>query len=359
MTLRRSEFLVFAGLMSGLMAIALPVRAEDQAQAENNSSAAVEKEAQNSPPSVGQAPESSSRPPAVAQIFDQPGILTPRGSFAIEPSLQYSYASNNRVTLVGYTVIPAILIGLIDIRSVNRSTVIAALTARYGVSNRFELEGKVPYVYRNDSTVTRAFGSGANQDSASSTSGSGIGDVEFTARWQMNDGGAETPFYISYLRVKTRSGESPFEVELDANNLQKTLPTGSGFYGIQPGLTAIFPSDPAAFFGGVSYQFNLARNAGENYGSVDPGDVFGINFGMGVALNEKASFSLGYDHSVIGRDEINGATAHSATVVQLGSLLLGYTYRLSDKRSFNVSLSAGLTEDSPDMQLTLRWPMNF
>lgn len=359
MTLRRSEFLVFAGLMSGLMVIALPARAEDQAQAENNSSAAVEKEAQNPPPSVGQSPESSSRPPAVAQIFDQPGILTPRGSFAIELSLQYAYASSNRVTLVGYTVIPAILIGLIDVRSVNRSTVIAAMTARYGVSNRFELEGKLPYVYRNDSTVTRAFGGGANQESASSASGSGIGDAEFTARWQMNDGGVETPFYISYLRVKTRSGDSPFDVELDDNNLQKTLPTGSGFYGIQPGLTAIFPSDPAAFFGGVSYQFNLGRNAGANYGSVDPGDVFGINFGMGVALNEKASFSLGYDHSVIGRDEINGATAPSATVVQLGSLLLGYTYRLSDKRSFNVSLSSGLTEDTPDMQLTLRWPMNF
>lgn len=319
--------------------------------------------AQNPPATVGQAPEAkSSRPPAVAQIFEQPGLLTPRGSITIEPSVQYSYASSNRVTLVGYTVIPAILIGLIDIKSVNRNTFIGALTMRYGVTNRFELETKVPYVYRSDTVVSRSLNTGATQDTTSNTIGKGLGDVEFTARLQMNAGGADTPYYIGFLRVKTRTGKSPFDVKLDANNVQESLPTGSGFYGIQPGLTVIFPSDPAVFFGGMSYQVNLWRGGaslGPKFGSINPGDIIDVNFGMGLALNEKASFSLGYDHSVIGKDTINGAAPPDATVTQLASLLLGYSYRLSDTRSFNLALAAGLTQDTPDMQLTLRWPTNF
>ena len=50
--------------------------------------------------------------PMVAPLFEQPGILSPRGRWTLEPSLQYGYSSSNRVALVGYTVIPALLIGL-------------------------------------------------------------------------------------------------------------------------------------------------------------------------------------------------------------------------------------------------------
>ena len=63
---------------------------------------------------VGQAPESEGRAPAVAPIFEQAGVLTPKGKKVIEPSFQYSYSSSNRIALVGYTVIPAILVGVVD-----------------------------------------------------------------------------------------------------------------------------------------------------------------------------------------------------------------------------------------------------
>ena len=89
---------------------------------------------------VGRAPEPETRPPEVAQIFDQPGVLTPRGRFVLEPSLQFGYWSNDRVALVGYTVIPALLIGLIDVRQVKTTSGIATLTGRYGLSDSFELE---------------------------------------------------------------------------------------------------------------------------------------------------------------------------------------------------------------------------
>src|SRR5471032_3284286 len=104
---------------------------------------------------VGQAPDSDRRSPAVAPLFEQPGVLTPRGKMVLEPSFQFGYSSSDRVALVGYTIIPALLIGLVDVREEKHNTSTATLTGRYGVSNRTEVEVKLPYVYRSDADVSR------------------------------------------------------------------------------------------------------------------------------------------------------------------------------------------------------------
>ena len=93
-------------------------------------------------------------------------MLTPKGKYVVEPSLQFGYSSSNRVTLVGYTVIPAILIGLVDVREIKRNTLTGALTARYGVTNRLEVEARVPYVYRTDATVSREVFTGSSTESS-------------------------------------------------------------------------------------------------------------------------------------------------------------------------------------------------
>jgi hypothetical protein len=327
------------------------------------------------PAPVGQAPEEAPRRPDVAPIFEQPGVLTPKGKYVVEPSLQYAYSSSNRVSLVGYTVIPAILVGLIDIREVRRSTFTGALTGRFGITNRFELEAKVPYVYRADTGIGREFLQGASTNSTVfDSTGRGIGDVEVTGRYQFNDGGLDRPYYIGSLRVKTRTGKDPFEVMTSKtvlgfrnDGIQTELPTGSGFYGIQPAVTMLYPSDPAVFFGTLSYlhtfsRSNVSRNTDlgtESLGKVSPGGIFGFNFGMGLGLNEKSSFSIGYDHASVGKTKVEGQPAVDSVRIQLGTLLLGYSYRLSDQRTLNVSLGAGLTRDTPDVTLTVRMPFSF
>jgi hypothetical protein len=322
---------------------------------------------------VGQAPEAASQSPALPQIFDQPGVLTPRGKMVLEPSLQYSYSSSNRIALVGYTVIPAILIGVIDVREVKRNTVTTTLTGRYGLTNRFEIEARLPHVYRSDSSIGREVLQGSSVNTVFDASGNGIGDVELTARYQLNDTTADRPTFVGSLRFKSRTGRDPFEVETSRgivglrDGVQTRLPTGSGFYGLQPAITALFPSDPVVFFGTVSYLHNLKRSnvvrntdtGPEDLGTVQPGGVFGFNFGMGLGLNEKTSFSIGYDHASVGRTKQNGAPAADSVRVQLGTLLLGYNYQLSPQRSLSVSLGAGLTRDTPDISLTVRLPMTY
>lgn len=322
------------------------------------------------PVTVGQAPEREGRAPEVAPIFDQPGVLTPKGRMVFEPSIQYSYSSSNRIALVGYTIIPAILIGVIDVREVKRSTLTGTLTGRYGLTNRFEVEAKLPYVYRSDTSVGREILQGQAVNSAFDATRHGLGDVEVTARYQLNDGGTDRPYYVGSLRFKSRTGTDPFEVETSTNilgfreGIQTEPPTGSGFYALQPALTVLFPSDPAVFFGSVSYTHSIKRSnvtrvtssGPENIGEVAPGGVFGFNFGMGLALNERSSFSLGYDHSIVGKTKIDGATPADSVRVQLGTLLLGYSYRFGNQRSLNVSLGVGVTRDTPDMTLTIRVP---
>jgi hypothetical protein len=337
--------------------------------------------AQNGQPGttpVGKPPEPPERPPRIAQIFDEPSALTPPGKVVVEPSLQMAYSSSDRVALVGYTIIPALLIGLIDVRQVKTTTLTGTVALRYGLARRWELEARVPYVYSTSDTVSRELFTGTATDNAFSSHGRGIGDVELTARYQINAGGVDKPFYIGWMRFKTRTGKDPFEVTTDCvtrcvsnttgTGLPLQQPTGSGFFAVQPGLTWLFPTDPAVFFGSISYlhnferkdvSLNLVDGSRQFLGNVKAGDIIGLNFGMGLALNEKASFSIGYDQSIIGPTKQNGQRVPGSVRTILGTLLVGYSYRLSPKTTLNLSVGAGLTRDTPDLTVTLRLPIQF
>jgi hypothetical protein len=331
------------------------------------------------PVRVGVAPSEEVQAPPVAQIFQEPGILTPKGTFTIEPSLQYGYSSSNQVALVGYTVIPAILIGLVDVRQFKNNTFIAALTGRWGVTNRMELELKLPYLNRSNNTISREIFTGSAFDNVFDTHGKGMGDIEAAVRYQIADGRDNNkPYVVGALRFKARNGKDPFEVVTDCvtrcignatgTGLPVELPVGSGFYSLQPSINFLLPSDPAVFFGGLSYTYNFTRNnvsrqvlnnQTEFLGDVQAGAVFGMNFGMGMALNERSSFSLGVELYSVAPTKQNGQTVIGSVRTQIASLLLGYSYRYSDKTVFNVSVGAGLTRDTPDLQLTVRVPMSF
>ena len=327
---------------------------------------------------VGSAPPQEFQPPAIAPLFDQQGILTPKGKFVLEPSLQYGYSSSNRVALVGYTVIPALLIGLVDVREVKRNTVTGALTTRYGLSNRLEVEARLPYVYRSDASISREIFTGSTSENAFNNSGKALGDIELATRYQLNEGGTSQHYFLGTLRFKSRTGKDPFDVITDCvtrcignttgTGLPLELPTGSGFYSLQPGLTWLFPSDPAVFFGSFTYTHNFKRSnvsrlvlGGEReaIGSVEPGGIFGVNFGMGLALNDKSSLSIGVDLNSVGRTRQNGDAVRGSVRTQLASLLLGYSYRYSAKTTFSITVGGGLTRDTPDLTLNLKVPMSL
>ena len=92
------------------------------------------------------------------------------------------------------------------------------------------------------------------------------------------------------------------------------MATGSGFWGVQPSITAIVPSDPVVFFGTFGYTINIRRQHQRDarfirtrrrpcidttIGEVDPGDSINISLGMGLSLNEQFSMSLGFKYDYI------------------------------------------------------------
>ncbi len=304
-------------------------------------------------------PEEEEKPPEIAAVIEQGGVLLKEGGLVVTPAVEYSRSSATRVAIDGFSIIPAINIGLFEVSRVARDTITSSVGVRYGLTNRIEVETRVPYVYRSDSTVARPIGTGASSENRNEVSSDNIGDVEFGAHYQINNGGGGWPFFIGNIRFKTNTGTSPFEVAIDTNGLPLELATGSGFYALQPSVTAIFPSDPVVYYSNVGYLYNFARDFGGTIGEIDPGDSINASFGMSLSLNDKASFSVGYSHNTVFETEQNGVVAPTATKLQVGSVDLGYSYNLNESTNINFGVSAGITEDAPDARLTVRVPITF
>jgi hypothetical protein len=302
------------------------------------------------------------------------GVLTPRGALSIEPALEYFYGESIQAAVNGFSIVPGITFGTIDVSRASRRATTAAVTLRYGITDRLEVNARIPYVYRNDTIETGPSDISAQPIIVSPT-GSGIGDIEFGASYQINAGMADWPIFIANLRVKSDTGRSPFEVPIYTvdspqgsflRGIERELPTGTGFWSVEPGLTVAWAADPAVFFGGVRYIWNVGRDvdvqdpAGgpARNTNLDPGDGIGINFGVGFALNERASLSLSYEHVFVLPSSQNGEQI-SGSSTDVGTFNFGLSYRVSDAISVNLGVGIGVTESAPDARLILRVPVRF
>lgn len=305
------------------------------------------------------APTRSDKPserPDVPLIVEKGGVLLKQGQMVIEPSVEFSLVETNRAEVTGFTVLPAILIGSFDISKANRETVTTALTARGGLTDRLELEVRLPFLYRNDRETRRPLGSGSSADETVDVEGYGLGDVEFAVHYQINDGTGGWPFFVANVRGKSDTGLSPFDVDTNSAGDPTELPTGTGFWSVQPSMTMIMRSDPAVIFGNLNYTWNIARSVG-GFGDIDPGDSFGGSLGIGFALNEKLSISMAYDHSYVLETTQNGNKTNDT--LHIGRMLFGGSYRMSDRVSVNLNFGLGVTEQAPDISTGLRVPISF
>src|SRR3546814_2314778 len=71
-------------------------------------------------------------------------------TLVVEPSIQYSHSQVNRFTFLGVEILDTFLIGLLEAQDADRDLYQAAITGRFGITDRLEAEIKVPYIYRDD-----------------------------------------------------------------------------------------------------------------------------------------------------------------------------------------------------------------
>lgn len=329
---------------------------------------------------VGEAPADADRPPAVAVLGEQGSVVTRRGQLTGEWQMEYARADRNRAIFRGIEVVESVLVGVFDINESRQDVVTAAGTFRYGITDVFEVGVRLPYVYRNDASILAPIqGSTPNDPAAtinSSSDGSGIGDLEISARYQLTKGRAGWPFLIANIQAVLPTGTSPFDVRRDALGRQLRAATGAGFYGISPSVTAILPSDPVVLFGTVGYTFNLPDDVNTQIPPVmiervDPGDAVSFSAGIGVAFNQRTNLNLGYAHSwAFGTStttrllEAGNATwsdprTSTSRDLQIGRFLFGVTYRTSDYTSLNWSVEVGATDDATDLRTVLRIPFTL
>ncbi|HSV30098.1 MAG TPA: transporter, partial [Candidatus Omnitrophota bacterium] len=292
-----------------------------------------------------------------------PGVLTRQGVLVVEPSIEYTHTDINRFVVGGVAILDTVLVGSIEASQADRDSVTATMGLRYGITDRIEAEVRVPYMYRNDS-VTNTVVSGAGAPQSTSLDDHGLGDVEAALHWQVNDGGGSWPFLVTNLRVKSTTGDGPFDVGRNAQGIEEELATGSGFWGVEPSLTIIAPSDPAVFYGNIGYLWNVKDSVDKTVANnrfirdVDPGDAVRVGFGMGLALNEKVSFSVGYQHDFIMSTKTEFADGDfESESLSVGSLTLGVNWQMTDTTALNVNVGIGVTEDAPDVRVMARVPI--
>lgn len=321
---------------------------------------------------VGQAPPKKKEEPRpeVQSIANIGGVLTPKGTWVLEPALQFSNSQVNRLSFLGVEILETFLIGIIEAEDADRNLVSPSVTLRYGLTPRLEIEGKLPYIWREDTLKATIPSVSGSPQVTRDLQGSDIGDAELALHYQLNAGNDGWPIFIGNLRYKSTTGVGPYEVTRNSSGVQTELPTGSGFHGIEPSVTALYQSDPAVFYANLAYLFNLSDDVNKTFviegsddqtvGEVDPGDVVRISFGMAYSINSKSSFSLGYKHDFIQETDtmINGVKLSNSSL-DVGAMLLGFSHRISPHLSANLNLELGVTADAPDVGVTLRFPYTF
>jgi len=337
--------------------------------------------ADGSPIRVGEPPADADRAPTVAVLDQQGSVVTRKGQLIAELGLDYTRADRNRAIFRGVALIESVLVGVFDINESRQDILTASGSLRYGLTDRFEVGVRVPFVYRSDKLVTVPIAGSTNNDEArsidSSVRGAGLGDIEVTARYQLNNGGHNSPFLIANLQAVIPTGRDPFSVRRNTLGSAQQVSTGAGFWGVTPSITAILPSEPAVLFGTLGYTFNFARNVDTmippvQIDRVEPGNQINISAGVGLALNERTSLNFGYNHAwslgtrtiVRQLNDQNTAPVGSpfstkSRNLQIGRFLFGVSHRFSDAIQVNWTVEVGATQDAPDVRTALRIPFAF
>jgi hypothetical protein len=320
---------------------------------------------------VGQAPPPADNRIIVASLPEASTVLTPKGHWVAEPSLTFTHGSSNRLVFRGAEIaLNTILVGAIEASDADQNLTSASIDYRYGLTNRIELETRIPFVYRTDRVTLLSQGPSTSTGVSTSTqtetiNGSDLGDVEFAVRYQINNGNNGLPVLIAGLRAKSDTGSDPYSILRDSQGVSEKAATGSGFWGLEPSLSLLYPSDPAVIFANIGYFEQLPRTIGRTIGGsligrVSPGGSIDASAGFGFALNPRFSFSLGYrDTYIFPTSTVQDGTVQKSTSLQVGAFTFGWSFQLTPRITLSNTYDIGTTRDAPDMSVAFRLPIRF
>lgn len=298
--------------------------------------------------------------------------------FTIEPGISYSRFDRAEINLSGFLALDTIFLGNISVDEVESDIVSFDLAARWSVTNRLQLNGNIPYIYRTSNFRSGGAGGGAaSLIEKRVNENARLGDVSAGINYRLISETVDWPDVVVSLTAKAPTGSDPFGVELvpvpgSQGNLSvpRELPSGNGVWTASAGFSLLKTFDPVVFFASASYFYNFEESfddidsaQGNQPGDVKLGDAFQFGVGMAVALNDRTSLSLSYTQRFV--DETETRFDGQNFVEVLGSdanvavLNTGVTFALTDQFAIVFNVGAGLTTDAPDVTVSMRTPYSF
>jgi hypothetical protein len=316
---------------------------------------------------VGEAPPSApEEPPQVVQSLPQGiAVLTPEGRFTFMPSLEYTQTTENRLVFQGVVIVPGINLGEVTATTDDRSIVSAVFDLRYGIASKLEVEARLPFTFSDDRATFLVQGPQNAATQSIYISNTGIGDMEFGARYQINSGRDDWPVFVANSRLKLDTGTGPFDIKRDLAGIARGVPLGSGFTALEGGFSALKLSDPVVLYASTNFIYQLPKDidkviAKVPVGHVDPSSSINLTLGFGFAVNPDFSFSAGYEHNhVFPQTTELGTTTQTTTSLEVGAMTLGMAYRLSPTMSLNANFEFGVTASAPDVRAVFSLPITF
>ncbi len=270
-------------------------------------------------------------------------ILLGKGKMQVEPSFTYAHSSANTISIQGFSILPVLVVGDIDVQKIKRDVFIETLSAKYGLFDNFQTELKIPYRGEFDRTVLTS-------TTAETTRGTqGLGDIEFGVSRQIGWEHGLMPDLVANFSVKPPTGREPYNHDIGL---------GTGHWGLRGSLIAAKSSDPAVIFGSLSYTYNFARQDIENFGDVKPGDTLGYSVGTAIALSYQTAITFSFDQSITTK-MVRNDNSVGGSFLNVANFKTGVNWAIDEYHSLDFGVSMGLTTDAPDMTVDVRFPITF
>jgi hypothetical protein len=269
------------------------------------------------------------------RLFQTGAAVERAGILRITPTIDYSFTDRASIVFNGIDILHAIFIGEVDTAQIRTETLRYSLGFRYGLPGGLNLRWTLPWLWRN----VEVFPAGA--------SGTDPGRERTESRFADSNFGLSYRLYQSDSRLPSITANATYSPESGGGA------SGSSFDRVSWGLSFLSESDPASLFLTLTHVHNFSES-----GPLRRGDTLGASVGYSYALNYDLvlSTSFGYatqieDTTLDGRELARRAIA--------STLGLGISYALTRRTSLSVNLGIGLTDESPELTLSVSLPMAF
>ncbi|HBP86858.1 MAG TPA: hypothetical protein PKK23_10615 [Nitrospirales bacterium] len=316
------------------------------------------------------------------------GVLLQKDQLVLEPALTYTFGTNTRLIVSGFSVLPLIVLGDLESEKTTSQTTTPALGFRYGLMRGLQIDGRLPLVYQ---TITRLRVSTETTGQVEESSEEwGIGDISFALSYQFLYEQGWYPDMVVRIGATAPTGRSQFDIFENIaargpiSNVEEFLTRlndegaalGTGRWFIDTSISGVKALDPAILFGSLGYSYSppvsetliriTANAVGEGIALIPepiqaglgPVNQISQNLGMAIALNNRVSMNFSFSNLVRFATKVDGQKVPDSNI-HVSTLNMGFNVAITSQVTTNVSGAIGLTPDAPDFAFTLTTPISI